>query len=84
VRFRLRGDFWRQKRKPHCGALLGGVNLVIEHTGGCFESAQRGTRVRGSGVCTEVNGIVPLTGRRTHLGLHHKYIVSITSCRKAH
>jgi hypothetical protein len=36
--------------------------------------------VRGSGVCTAVNSIVPLTGRRTHLVLHYKYayIVSIT------
>jgi hypothetical protein len=36
------------------------------------------------GVCTAVNGIVPLTGRRTHLVLHSKYIVFTTSCRKAH
>jgi hypothetical protein len=40
--------------------------------------------VRGSGVCTAANGFEPLTGRRTHLGLHCEYIASITSCRKAH
>jgi hypothetical protein len=42
------------------------------------------TTVSRCGVCTAVNGIVLLTGRRTHLVLLYKYIVSITSCRKAH
>ena len=41
------------------------------------------TTVSRCGVCTAVNGIVPLTGRRTHLVLHYKYIVSTISCRIA-
>jgi hypothetical protein len=37
----------------------------------CLVSAPGGTRVRGSGVCTAVNGIVSLAGRRTHLSFHY-------------
>jgi hypothetical protein len=40
--------------------------------------------VRGSGVCTAVNGFVPLTGRRTHLVLHYIYIVFTTPGRMPH
>jgi hypothetical protein len=36
------------------------------------------------GVCTAVNGIVPLAGRRAHLGFYSKCIAPTTSCRKAH
>jgi hypothetical protein len=43
-----------------------------------------GTRVRGSGVCTAVNGFVPLTGRRTHLVLHYIYIVFTIPGRMPH
>ena len=65
-------------------ARLAGRSLVIEHTGCAWWSAPGGTRVRGSGVCTAVNGFVPLTGRRTHLVLHYIYIVFTTPGRMPH
>ena len=40
--------------------------------------------MRGSGVCTAVNGFVPLTGRRTHLVLHYIYIVFTIPGRMPH
>jgi hypothetical protein len=57
--------------------------LGIEHTahGVCFESSNGALECVAVGVCTAVNGIVPLTGRRTHLVLRSKYIASTTSCR---
>ena len=65
-------------------ARLAGRSLVIEHTGCAWWSAPGGTRVRGSGVCTAVNGFVPLTGRRTHLVLHYIYIVFTIPGRMPH
>jgi hypothetical protein len=73
-----------RNRFPLLGSVAGWSELSDRAHRVCFESAQRGTRVRGSGVCTAVNGIVPLTGRRTHLVLHYIYIVFTTSGRKPH
>jgi hypothetical protein len=42
------------------------------------------TTVSRCGVCTAVNGFVPLTGRRTHLVLHYIYIVFTTPGRMPH
>jgi hypothetical protein len=60
----------RQQRPTHgvgstiWGPLLGGVDLVIEHTG-CASRVPKGAlECVAVGVCTAVNGIVPLTGRR--------------------
>ena len=42
------------------------------------------TTVSRCGVCTAVNGFVPLTGRRTHLVLHYIYIVFTIPGRMPH
>jgi hypothetical protein len=65
------------------GPLLGGVNLVIDHTGCASGVPQGALECVAVGVCTAVNGVVALTGRRTHLVLHYKCIASATSYRKS-
>jgi hypothetical protein len=62
-----------RSRFPLLGSVVGWSGLSDRAHRVCLVSAPGRTRVRGSCVCTTANGIVLMTGRRTHLILHYMH-----------